>query len=90
MMPLYQSEFATRISTGSSSGLDIATVMKANQAISGEIVLDKLLVALMKIVIENAGAQTGYLILPNQDKLVVEVSGVIDSKELCRTRAPAG
>jgi hypothetical protein len=37
--------------------------MKASQAISGEIVLDKLLSSLMKILIENAGAQTGFLIL---------------------------
>jgi len=75
-----QGTITTRVSTDSNSGLDIATVMKANQAISGEIVLDKLLVALMKIVIENAGAQTGYLILANQDKLVIQVSGVIDSE----------
>ncbi len=46
-----------------SSILDLASVLKASQAISGEIVLDRLLTTLMKIMIENAGAQTGYLLL---------------------------
>ena len=73
----------TRISTGNSDiSLDMATVIKANQAISGEIVLDKLLVSLMKIVIENAGAEIGYLILANRERLVVELSGVIDSEQV--------
>ncbi|HEC85955.1 MAG TPA: serine/threonine-protein kinase PknK, partial [Thioploca sp.] len=45
------------------STLDLSSVMKASQAISGEINLDKLLTKLMTIVIENAGAQKGYLIL---------------------------
>ncbi len=43
--------------------LDITTIIKASQTISGEIVLDKLLTRLMEIVIENAGAQKGFLLL---------------------------
>ena len=43
--------------------LDLASVMKASQAISGEIVLARLMDKLMEIVIENAGAQKGFLIL---------------------------
>ncbi|MBK7002518.1 MAG: AAA family ATPase [Rhodoferax sp.] len=43
--------------------LDLAAVMKASQAISGEIVLARLLEQLMHIVLVNAGAQTGALIL---------------------------
>jgi tetratricopeptide (TPR) repeat protein len=48
--------------TGSSSGegLDLATVVKASQAIAGEIVLDKLLAKLTNLVLENAGAQKGF------------------------------
>ncbi|GAA6620409.1 AAA family ATPase [Scytonema sp. NUACC26] len=59
------------ITTGSSSkeALDLATVMKASQAISGEIVLEKLLDSLMKILIENAGAQKGFLILHSQAEI---------------------
>lgn len=66
---------ANGIDTGTT--LDLATVMKASQAISGEIILDKLLISLMRIIIENAGAQFGYLILENQGQLTIEASGVI-------------
>ena len=51
--------------------LDVTTVVKASQALAGEIVLDKLLEKLMKIVIENAGAQKGFLILEKSGNLVI-------------------
>ena len=43
--------------------LDLATVMKVSQAISGEIVLEKLLDTLMRIALQQAGAERGLLIL---------------------------
>ena len=43
--------------------LDLATVIKVSQAISGEIVLDKLINTLMRIALEQAGAERGLLIL---------------------------
>ena len=43
--------------------LDLATVIKVSQAVSGEIVLEKLLDTLMRTAIENAGAERGLLIL---------------------------
>jgi PAS domain S-box-containing protein len=43
--------------------LDLGTVMKALQAVSGEIVLKKLIDTLMRIAIEHAGAERGLLIL---------------------------
>jgi signal transduction histidine kinase/CheY-like chemotaxis protein len=46
-----------------STSFDLATIMKATQAISDEIVLDKLLDKLMNRLIENAGARTGSLLL---------------------------
>jgi len=68
------------ITTGVNSGdnLDLNTVLKASQAISGEIVLEKLLVSLMKIIIENAGAELGYLILETDNQLLIEAQGVMD------------
>ncbi|TAD98299.1 MAG: GAF domain-containing protein [Bacteroidetes bacterium] len=59
-------------STGSSNELDIISLSKATQSIMGEVVLEKLLSKLIKIVIENAGAQRGILLLPKNDELVVE------------------
>ncbi|MGB7895375.1 MAG: adenylate/guanylate cyclase domain-containing protein, partial [Microcoleus sp.] len=67
---------------GSGSNLDITTVMKASQAISGEIMLDKLLSKLMKILIESAGAQRGYLILSNQGELLIQAEGTINSQQV--------
>ena len=45
--------------------LDLATVIKVSQAVSGEIVLEKLLDTLMRTAIEHAGAARGLLLLPH-------------------------
>ena len=45
--------------------LDVASVVKASQALSSEIVLPKLIERLMTIALENAGADRGLLILPS-------------------------
>ncbi|MEK0190920.1 MAG: GAF domain-containing protein [Oscillatoriales cyanobacterium] len=84
--------------TGTSSGvsqiLDLATVIKASQSLSGEINLDKLLSTLMQVMIENAGAETGAMILIQGDSLFLAVQcaigkscnlnsiPVVDSKEI--------
>lgn len=62
-------------SSESSTILDLASVMKASQVISSEMMLDKLLEKLMKILIENAGAQKGFLILEQAGKLLIEAAG---------------
>src|SRR4030081_1887274 len=45
--------------------LDLATVIKVSQAVSGEIVLEKLIDTLMRTALEHAGAQRGLLIVPH-------------------------
>jgi PAS domain S-box-containing protein len=69
-------------SSRESSSLDIETVVKASQAISSEIMLDRLVATLMKISIENAGAQIGYLILERQGKFFIEASGKIEEEKV--------
>ncbi|SEE76734.1 PAS domain S-box-containing protein [Rhizobiales bacterium GAS191] len=44
--------------------LDLATIIKISQAVSGEMVLEKLIDTLMRTAIEHAGAERGLLILP--------------------------
>ncbi|AGP32861.1 chemotaxis protein CheY [Sorangium cellulosum So0157-2] len=51
------------------AALDLGSVLKASQAISGEIVLDRLLDALMRTLVENAGAQRGCLLLARAETL---------------------
>jgi len=54
------------------SVLDLTSVIKASQAISGEIVLDRLLKKLMAILIENAGAQRGFLVLQKNGQWIID------------------
>ncbi|MEG4287256.1 ATP-binding sensor histidine kinase [Microcoleus sp. A006_D1] len=65
--------------SGSAAVLDFTTAVKASQTLAGEIVLEKLLAKLMKIVIENAGGQRGFLILEKSGKWVIEASGCVDA-----------
>ena len=65
-----------------SETLDIATVMKASQAISSEIRIEKLLEKLIGILLENAGAQRGVLLLEKNGELFLEVEQTIDPKEV--------
>ncbi|MEK7991793.1 MAG: AAA family ATPase [Thiotrichaceae bacterium] len=67
---------------GSSLNLDLDSVLKASQAIAGEIVLDSLLENLMKIVVENAGAERGVLLLNQDGQLVVEAENEIHKNEV--------
>jgi PAS domain S-box-containing protein len=58
--------------------LDLATVIKVSQAVSGEIVLEKLIDRVMRAAMEHAGAERGLLILPRGDELQI-VAEVITS-----------
>nr|MDZ8039034.1 PAS domain S-box protein [Nostoc sp. CreGUA01] len=53
------------------AAIDLAAVMKAAQALSEIIHLDRLIATLMQVVIENAGAETGTLVLLEGDQLTV-------------------
>lgn len=59
------------------TSLDLAAVIKASQAISGEIVLDRLLRNLMRVVIESAGAQHACLLMVSKRELAPAVSASI-------------
>jgi PAS domain S-box-containing protein len=52
--------------------LDLATVLKISQAVSGEIVLENLIDALLRTAIEHAGAERGLLILPRGTELRIQ------------------
>ncbi|QIZ72466.1 trifunctional serine/threonine-protein kinase/ATP-binding protein/sensor histidine kinase [Oxynema aestuarii] len=63
---------------GGETSLDLTTVIKVSQAISSEIVLDKLLAKLMQSLLENAGARKGCLILCREDGLFLAAECAID------------
>ncbi|MEH2185482.1 MAG: AAA family ATPase [Nostoc sp.] len=59
-------------STSISEALDLASVLKASQALSSEIHLEKLLSTLMQVVMENTGAKKSALILLKDNVWVIE------------------
>ncbi|HBL57235.1 MAG TPA: serine/threonine protein kinase [Cyanobacteria bacterium UBA8803] len=59
--------------------LDLATVIKASQALSKEIVLDKLLEKLMRVLIENAGAETGIFAIKRDSEFLIGAVGTVKS-----------
>ncbi len=73
---------ATSTSNSHNSLLDLTTVLKASQALASEIVLERLLEKLMKIAIENAGAQKGFLLMPNEGKLVIQAAASVESSDI--------
>ena len=52
--------------------LDLATVIKMSQAVSGEILLEKLIETLLKTAVEQAGAERGLLVLPDGEQYRIE------------------
>jgi predicted ATPase/signal transduction histidine kinase/tRNA A-37 threonylcarbamoyl transferase component Bud32 len=70
---------ASAASTSSAAGtLDMMTVIKVSQAISGEVYLDRLLHRLIGFLIENAGATRGVLILKRDNGLFIEADGTTE------------
>ncbi|MDM0025237.1 trifunctional serine/threonine-protein kinase/ATP-binding protein/sensor histidine kinase [Variovorax saccharolyticus] len=59
--------------------LDLATVMKVSEALSGEIVLEKLIDTLVRTAVEHAGAERGVLILARGDDFRIEAEATIRS-----------
>ena len=68
--------------TTSSCTLDIASVIKASQTISEEIELNALLSKLMHILLENAGANAGALILNNSSSWEIAAQCINGNDEL--------
>ncbi|MBC1220544.1 AAA family ATPase [Nostoc sp. UCD121] len=68
--------------TSISDSLDLAAFIKASQALSGEIELERLLSTLMEVVMENAGASKCALILSEGDNLALTVTAVFSGSNL--------
>ena len=79
----------TSTGTGSSS-LDLLSVVKASQALAGEIVHGRLLEKLMTIVMENVGAERGVLLLLRDGGLVVEAEGLASARDVTLGATPLG
>lgn len=69
--------------------LDLATIIKVSQAVSGEIVLENLIDTLMRTAIEHAGAGRGLLILAVGDgyRIEAEVTASNNTVTVCQRQA---
>ncbi|MDZ8052574.1 MAG: AAA family ATPase [Aulosira sp. ZfuVER01] len=72
---------STTITT--SSFLDLPGIIKASQAISSEIKLEKLLFQIMQIVLESAGATKSVLMLLRDNNLVIEATTNLKNNQNC-------
>src|SRR2546422_1175027 len=67
--------------------LELATVLKVSQAVSGEIVLEKLVETVLRTAIEHAGAERGLLVLPRGGELSIHTeANTGDSSVIVRLR----
>ncbi len=89
--PQFFAQHASRITTTTSgkdtktaAALDLTSILKASQALAGEIVLDNLLTKMLNIIIENAGAEIGYLLMEKNGQWMIEASGKVNSEEVKR------
>src|SRR4029077_8334911 len=62
--------------------LDFAALIKVLQALSGEVVLEKLIHTLMRTVIEQAGAERGLLILSRDGDLRIEAEATTSGNKI--------
>jgi PAS domain S-box-containing protein len=63
-------------------GLDLTTLIRVSQAVSSEIVLEKLFDTVMRKAMEHAGAERGLLIVPRGDALQIEAHSMISGNDV--------
>lgn len=69
--------------------LDLATVIKVSEAVSSEIVLERLIDTIMRTAIEHAGAERGLLILPVGDNYRIEAEATTTRDQVTVVQRPA-
>jgi predicted ATPase/signal transduction histidine kinase len=76
LYPHLQEEMQQVESTGTittlADRLDLATVLKVSRAVSGEMVLENVVDALMRAAIEHAGAERGLMLISRADQFRIE------------------
>ncbi|APR80735.1 Signal transduction histidine kinase CheA [Minicystis rosea] len=69
--------------------LDLHSVIKASQTISGEVVLDELGATLLEVVLEQGGAQRACLISSRDENLTLEAEAILDEGGVATSRGAA-
>jgi PAS domain S-box-containing protein len=66
----------------SEAQLDMLSVTKASQAISGRLVLDEVIDTLMRLTVESAGAQSGCLLLAHGEDLALAADANVEQQNV--------
>lgn len=74
--------YTTTSNSNTSAILDHATILKATQSISGEIILEELLKKLIYILLENAGAQRVVYLSKGDTDYVIQAEGWAADKKI--------
>ncbi|MCL6478765.1 MAG: AAA family ATPase [Peptococcaceae bacterium] len=85
-----QAIVSTDSARAAASELDLASIIKLSQVLSGEIVLAGLLDRMMKIILENAGAQRGFFITEAGGELRIEAAASAAGEDTAEEPPPAG
>ncbi len=75
-----QENSANSSGNSSTNTLDLVTMLKASQAVSSEIRLDKLLSELIHNLIQNTGAEKGLLVLEKNRTWVIQAEGTANGQ----------
>lgn len=81
---------STRSREQGSHVLDLSTILKTSQVISREVQLDRLLSLMLKLVIENVGAENGYWILQQDEGWAITASADVNGQEVFKRAIPIG
>ncbi len=72
---------STKSRSNSASNLNMSTIFKASQVISGEIVLDDLLKKMMSLLLENAGANKGWFLVKEKGEWCIRAFDDLSKKD---------
>lgn len=78
----WQNELLDEPANQQSTNVDLETVLKASGALSGEIILPRLLKKMMQIIMENAGAQSGFLVMEKDGEKLVQAEIRADKEDI--------
>jgi signal transduction histidine kinase len=79
---IFDSNNKISTTSGISEELDLDSILRASQAISGDIVLADLFKSMMNIILENSGAEIGFLITQENEKLLIRAKGSVSDKQI--------
>ena len=75
---------STHHSTSTRQGdiFDLTSIMKANHALTSTLNVDKLLQRFMQVILENAGAERGYLLLKQGERWLIAAEGMVEDGQI--------